>query len=103
MKAAYWHLMAEEPKWTHQTDELAAAVAERVGIVPESIGQAISELLSVQENARHPSSRLEIPIPAKLFDEAAANLAIDQAAEVLIWVEALLQLPTGKPKRKKSC
>lgn len=103
VKAAYWHLMAEEPKWTHKSDQLASVVAERVGSIPGNVGQAISELLSLQENARYPSSHIEIPIPAELFDETAAKMAVDQALEILTWVESLLRLPTGKPKRKKSC
>lgn len=100
VKGAYWHLLAEEPKWTHQTDELAEAVGGHVGGVPEDVWLAIVELLSAQVVTRYPSPNIEIPIPSDLIDEASGAMAVDRAAEVLTWVESLLQLPTGKPRPK---
>lgn len=102
VKAAHWHLLAEEPKWTHQTDELASAVAGPAGGIPGGAWQAIIQLLSAQVVTRYPSSNINMPIPSDLIDEAAATAAVDRATEVLEWVRSLLQLPIGKPKRKKS-
>lgn len=102
LKAAHWHLLAEEPVWTHQMDRIAARVAEDVGGVPEEVLTAISQLMSSLERSRYPSGNVDEPIPAQLIDETDAITAVGQAERILTWAGSLLQLPTGRPKRKKN-
>ena len=85
-----------------KTDELAETVGGQIGGVPENVWQAVVELLSAQVVTRYPSPNVDIPIPADLIDEVSGVMVVDRAAEVLTWVESLLQLPTGRPRPKES-
>lgn len=102
LKAAYWHLVAEEPTWTHQLDSLTAALADAAGGVPEDLLADLSRLTSSLERSRYPSGNLDEPIPADLIDEKDARSAVGGAERVMAWVESLLRQPTGRPKPNKS-
>ena len=102
LKAAYWHLLAEEPGWNHQLDRLATALGEVAGGIPDYVSEAITGLLAVFETTRYPSPDVNEPIPADLIAEGDAKISVAHAEKVMIWVESLLKLPTGKPKHKKS-
>lgn len=102
MKAAYWHLLAEEPAWKHALEPLAAKLTERTGSMPEEVALAIGKIETEMERVRYPSGNIDEPIPADAADEADANSAIAYAGMVTKWAQSLLQLPTGKPKARKS-
>ena len=102
LKAAHWHLLAEEPPWTHQMDRVAASVAEKSGGMHPGILLAISELMSGLERSRYPSGNVDEPIPVELVDETNAKAAVGHAEAVMAWVDSLRQQPMGKPKRRRS-
>lgn len=106
LKGAYWHLLAGEPPWTHQLAGVAASLATAAGgaggTVPEEITVAMGILMASWEESRYPSGNVDDPIPADMVDTTEATEAVEHAEKVIAWAGTFLQLPTGKPRRKKS-
>ncbi|MCL5961757.1 MAG: HEPN domain-containing protein [Chloroflexi bacterium] len=102
LKAAYWHLRAEEPPWNHNLTKIAERVAEVAGGLPDAVAHAVTRLEPLFEQTRYPSGDVQEPIPAELVGEREARSAIKKAEEVLIWVRELLQLPPQRARSRKS-
>jgi HEPN domain-containing protein len=101
LKAAHWHLRAEEPPWHHDLAKCTERVVERASAIPPEVDAAISRLEPMFERSRYPSADTSQPIPADLIGEAEARDAIVSAQEVMTWVQMLLQQPPSRPARKK--
>jgi HEPN domain-containing protein len=101
LKAAHWHLRAEEPAWGHRLNAVAARVAERAGGLPALVTLQLGVLEPIFELTRYPSERVEEPIPAQLITEADAREALNAAEEVMAWVRELLRQPHGRAQRLK--
>lgn len=99
LKAARWHLRAEEPSWTHNLRELAEQLVAQVDEIPVTVRTAIDILLPMFEHSRYPSGRVEEPVPADLIGEGEARQAIQAAEEVMSWMHTLLLRPPGKPRQ----
>ena len=102
LKAAHWHLLAKEPKLTHQVERIVSDLAGAAGGVPQEIEVALGQLSAVLERSRYPSADVEEPIPADLVDQSDAEVAVADAERILAWVTSLLQMPIGRPKPSKS-
>jgi HEPN domain-containing protein len=103
LKAAHWHLLAEEPSWTHELESLSAKLAEGIGEVPVDVFTAIGQLAAGIEQARYPSGHVDDPIPADLVSETDAVSTIERAEQVVTWAESLLRRPSGKPRQQRNC
>lgn len=101
LKAAHWHLRAEEPAWGHRLADVADRMSERVGELPGAIDRAIGQLEPMYEQTRYPSGRVDEPIPAQLVQESDARVAIGAAEEVMAWAKDLLQRPPGRAQRRR--
>jgi HEPN domain-containing protein len=99
LKAAHWHLRAEEPRWSHDLGELAEGLTQTAGGIPAGVDRAIDLLEPLLELVRYPSGDAGEPIPAESVGDQQAASAVDAAAEVLAWVRGLLQQPPGRPQR----
>lgn len=95
LKAAHWHLRAEEPPWKHDLLACAARVGEYAGGVPPEVRAAVARLQPVFEVSRYPSGDAGEPIPADLISESDARQALKLAEEVRAWVRTQLQRPPG--------
>ncbi len=102
LKAAHWHLLAEEPAWKHRLGSIADKLADEAGEFPAEVRSSVAQLMPLFEISRYPSGNLEEPIPADLIGEEDATAAITSAEVVMTWVQTLLQRPAGKAKRKTS-
>lgn len=101
LKAAHWHLRAEEPPWEHRLADVAGRISERVRELPNAVESAIGQLEPMFEQSRDPSGRVDDPIPARLVQEGDARMAIGAAEEVMAWVRDLLQRPPGRAQRQR--
>lgn len=100
LKAAHWHLRAEEPEWGHRLIGVAARVAEEAGGLPPGMEAALGMLAPVFEWTRYPSAQLDQPIPALLVQPGDAQAAIQAALEVMAWARELLRRKPGRPRRR---
>ena len=97
LKAAHWHLRAEEPPWTHDLGDLAERVTESTEDIPAAVLAAVSQLGPMFDRSRYPSGNAEEPIPPDLITEEDARLAIYAAEDVVKWVRTLLLRAHGRP------
>lgn len=102
LKAAVWHLWAEEPPWTHDLRACAARAADIAGSLPEALEQAIVVLNPLYTESRYPSGDVDEPVPVDLIGLEVARRGILAAREVLTWVEQLLQRPVRPRRRSRS-
>ena len=102
LKAACWHLRAEEPPWRHDLVRCDDLVAECTGGLPPEIERAVGQLQPLFEASRYPSGNANEPIPADLIGEGDATASIRSAEGVMEWVQMLLQQPPGRSQRKTS-
>lgn len=102
LKAACWHLRAEEQPWRHDLVRCADLVAERAGGLPLEVERAVEQLQPLFEASRYPSGNANEPIPADLIGEIDARASIQSAAEVMAWVQILMQQPPDRPQPKTS-
>jgi HEPN domain-containing protein len=103
LKAAHWHLRAEEPPWRHDLLVCAALVGDHAEGVPSNVLAAVAELQPVFEASRYPSGNAAEPIPADLITELDAQRAVGLAEEVRAWVQTLLQRTPGGRRRRTRC
>jgi HEPN domain-containing protein len=103
LKAAHWHLRAEEPPWRHDLDVTLRRLAERAVVVPSDVIAAIDGLRPIFEESRYPSGDVSDPIPADLITEGTARRSVELAEEVMTWVRDLLQQPPGRPRPPTTC
>ncbi len=106
LKAAHWHLRAEEPPWKHDLLACAARVGEYAGGVPPDVLAARARLQPVFEESRYPSGDVAEPIPADPITELDAqevSRGNGLAEEVRAWAQTLLQRPPGSVRGKTSC
>lgn len=99
LKAAIWHVLAEEPPWTHDLRACAARLANVTGPIRPAVEQAIVVLSPLYTGTRYPSGDSSDPPPVDLIGEEHALRGILAAREVLTWVEELLSRPPGRPRR----
>jgi HEPN domain-containing protein len=101
LKAAHWHLRAEEAPWTHDVADVAERLADQPSDIPAAARRALSVLEPVYEQTRYPSGNVTDPLPADLFGETEARAAIAAAEEVMAWAQMLLARPPGRPRSGK--
>ena len=58
LKAACWHLRAEEPPWRHDLVRCVDLIAERVGAIPTSVQAAVEQLQPMFDESRYPSGNV---------------------------------------------
>lgn len=103
LKAAHWHLRAEEPPWRHDLLVCTALVGKYADGVPPNVLAAVAELQPVFDASRYPSGDVAEPIPADLITEPDAQRAVSLAEEVRAWVQTLLQRPPGSKRGRTRC
>lgn len=91
LKAAHWYVRGEEPPWRHDLGAVAERVAERTGVLPFEVDLALDRIEPLFERTRYPSGNPCDPIPTELIDQAVAQMATEDAEEVLQWVRTLFQ------------
>jgi HEPN domain-containing protein len=101
LKAAHFHVLAEEPSYTHDVAALVERLEERTGPAPGAVEAAIDALVPVFERVRYPSGLVSDPIPADTIRREDAEAAIGAAGEVMVWVRQLLAQPAGRPRRNR--
>ncbi len=101
LKAACWHLRAEEPPWSHDLAALAELAGEKPELIPVAVQTATDLLDAMFERVRYPSGDMSVPIPADLIGEADGLAALAASEEVLTWVDQLLRQPPGRARRER--
>jgi HEPN domain-containing protein len=99
LKAAHWHLRAEEPPWIHNLRQCAELVSEAAGGIPIGIQDGIDAVQPTYDQSRYPDGEADGPLPFNLVRESDASQGLRLAEEVSTWVEQLLQRPPGRPRR----
>ena len=103
LKAAHWHLRAEEPPWVHDLSECAQRLAERLEGAPPEVAAAIEYLQPLHADTRYPLVDGNEPIPAERIGVEEAQQAIEATEEIMAWVRILLSQPPGHPRRGTGC
>jgi HEPN domain-containing protein len=102
LKAAHFHIRAEEPGYTHDLDALVERVEQLTGPVPSAVADALGVLGPVFEQVRYPSGIVADPIPADTIGHDDAHAVVEAAREVMAWVRVLLAGPPGRPRSRRS-
>lgn len=103
LKAAYWHLLGEEPAWNHDIVDIAERLTPQAEQIPSAVRAALSLLEPLFERTRYPSGRADEPIPADIVAEQDARTAVRSAEEVMAWVRTLLLQAPGSARSEKNC
>jgi HEPN domain-containing protein len=101
LKAACWHLRAEEPPHVHDLAVLEELLVDEVEAIPEAVRSGSERLDPLYGVSRYPSSRVADPRPSEAITEQQARAAIEAAEQVMTWVEELLRRAPGRPRRGK--
>ncbi|MBI2863367.1 MAG: HEPN domain-containing protein [Chloroflexi bacterium] len=102
LKAAHWHLKAQEPPWKHGLMAIADALVPDPQDIPPSVKEALNQLAPIYEHSRYPSGDVDDPIPLDAVEAGEAQDALRAAEDVMTWVRQLLQQPPGKSAPKTS-
>lgn len=101
LKAACWYLRAEEQPYSHDLALLRELLVDRVDTIPQIVRTESDRLDPLYGLSRYPSGRVGDPRPSEMITDEQARAAIAAAEQVMTWVEELLRLAPGKPRRGK--
>jgi HEPN domain-containing protein len=92
LKAAHYHVRAEEPAHTHDLRAIFARVVDRAGPAPDVAG-SVALLDPMLSRVRYPVNALASPEPANTITADDARAAVAACQDVMAWVRGLLQQP----------